>query len=77
MRDADRFLVFGQPVIGDDDIAAMSDVLRSRWIGLGPRVQAFEARFAAARGAAHAVALNSCTAALHLSMLALDSGPGD
>ena len=77
VRAPDRFLVFGQPVIGDEEVAAVADVLRSRWIGLGPRVHAFGERFAAARGARHAVALNSCTAALHLSMLALGLGPGD
>lgn len=77
VRAHDRFLVFGQPVLDEEEVDALAAVVRSRWIGLGPRVHEFEQRFAAARGAAHAVAVNSCTAALHLSMLALGLGPGD
>ena len=51
--------------------------LRSAWIGTGPRVSAFEDAFRRYRGASHAVAVNSCTAALHLSLLACDLRPGD
>lgn len=51
--------------------------MRSGWLGTGPRVAQFESDFARYRGAHHAVALNSCTAALHLSLLAAGVGPGD
>src|SRR5207245_9204798 len=62
---------FFRPDIGDDDIAAVVEALRSGWITTGPRVAAFEAAFARYVGAAHAVAVNSCTAALHLALAAL------
>ena len=52
-------------------------MLRSGWLTTGPRTEAFEARFAAFRGCRHAIATNSCTAALHLALLALGVGPGD
>lgn len=77
VRTSDRFLVFGQPVLGDSEIEYVVDCLKRRWIGTGPRVHAFEHAFAAYRGAAHAVAVSSCTAALHLSMLALGIAAGD
>ena len=50
--------------------------LRSGWLTTGPRVKQFEERFAASVGAEHAVAVNSCTAALHLAVEALGLGPG-
>lgn len=55
----------------------MTAVLRSGWITTGPEVQAFEREFAAAVGVAHAVAVNSCTAALHLALEGLGVGQGD
>jgi dTDP-4-amino-4,6-dideoxygalactose transaminase len=63
--------------LGEDEIAGVVDSLRKRWIGTGPKVAQFEAAFAEYKGMPHAVAVNSCTAALHLAMLALDIGPGD
>ena len=77
IRPADRFLVFGQPDLGEDEIAAVTECLRSRWIGTGPRTNTFEQAFAAYVGVPDAVALNSCTAALHLSLLCAGIGPGD
>jgi dTDP-4-amino-4,6-dideoxygalactose transaminase len=71
------FLVFGAPPIGEEEIAGVTDSLRRRWLGTGPKVGAFETAFAAYKGAPHAVAVNSCTAALHLSILSLGIGPGD
>ena len=71
------FLVFGSPRIEDDEIEAVAACLRSGWIGTGPQVAAFEEEFAAYKGAPHAVALHSCTAALHLSLLAAGLAPGD
>lgn len=77
VRAADNFLVFGRPDLGEAEISAVTEVLRSGWIGTGPHTMAFEAEFAAYMGIEEAVALNSATAALHLSLLALDIGPGD
>ncbi|HWA15816.1 MAG TPA: DegT/DnrJ/EryC1/StrS aminotransferase family protein, partial [Gemmatimonadales bacterium] len=65
------------PDIGDREIAAVTGVLRSGWITTGPEVRAFEQEFAAAIGVQHAVAVNSCTAALHLGLEALGVGPTD
>jgi len=73
----ENFLVFGSPRIEEDEIDEVVACLRSGWIGTGPRVAEFERRFAAYKGATHAVAVNSCTAALHLSILAAGIGPGD
>ena len=71
------FLVFGRPAIEEAEIAEVVATLRSGWIGTGPRVARFEEMFREYIGARHAVALNSCTAALHLSMVAAGVGPGD
>jgi dTDP-4-amino-4,6-dideoxygalactose transaminase len=60
-----------------EDIEAVAETLRSGWLTLGPRTQAFEEAFAAQLGARHAVAVSSCTAALHLAYLAAGVGPGD
>jgi dTDP-4-amino-4,6-dideoxygalactose transaminase len=59
------------------DLEAVAETLRSGWLTLGPRTQAFEEAFAAHLGARHAVAVSSCTAALHLAYLAAGVGPGD
>jgi dTDP-4-amino-4,6-dideoxygalactose transaminase len=60
-----------------DDVEAVLEVLRSGWLTMGPRTAAFEEAFAEHLGARHAVALSSCTAALHLAYLAAGVGPGD
>jgi dTDP-4-amino-4,6-dideoxygalactose transaminase len=70
-------LVFGQPDVGPDEIAEVSDSLQRRWLGTGPKVAQFEREFAAYKNAPHAVALHSCTAALHLSAVVAGLGPGD
>ena len=77
MAETPIFLPYGRQFIDDDDIAAVAEALRSDLLTTGPRVEAFENAFAGAVGAAHAVACVNGTAALHLSMLALDLGPGD
>jgi dTDP-4-amino-4,6-dideoxygalactose transaminase len=59
------------------DLDAVAETLRSGWLTMGPRTQAFEEAFAAQLGARHAVAVSSCTAALHLAYLAAGVGPGD
>ena len=71
------YLVFGSPALAEEDIAAVVETLRSGWIGTGPRVHAFEEAFAGYLDSQHAVSVNSCTAALHLALVALGVGPGD
>jgi dTDP-4-amino-4,6-dideoxygalactose transaminase len=63
--------------LGDEHVAAVEATLRSGWLTMGPRTQAFEEEFAAHLGVRHAVAVSSCTAALHLAYLAAGVGPGD
>jgi UDP-4-amino-4-deoxy-L-arabinose-oxoglutarate aminotransferase len=71
------FLPFSKPSITEEDIAAVSEVLRSGWITTGPRTAEFERRFADYVGCAAAVALASATAGMHLVLKALAIGPGD
>lgn len=73
----ETYLVFGAPQINDEEIGEVVDSLRSGWLGTGPKVATFEQMFADYTGATHAMALNSCTAGLHLSMLVAGLGPGD
>jgi len=72
-----EFLVFGSPALQEAEIQEVVETLRSGWIGTGPRVARFERDFREYIGSRHALALNSCTAALHLSMIAAGVGPGD
>lgn len=71
------FLPFSPPLIGEEEIAEVVDTLRSDWITTGPKVKRFEQDFAAFIGAPEALAVSSCTAALHLALLAVGIGPGD
>ena len=75
VRNKENFLIFGSPLIEDAEIEEVVACLKSAWIGTGPRVAQFEADFSAYKGVFNAVALNSCTAALHLSLLVADLGP--
>jgi dTDP-4-amino-4,6-dideoxygalactose transaminase len=68
---------FSPPAIGRDEVAEVVATLESGWLSTGPRVQQFERAFADYVGAPYAVAVNSGTAALHLSLLAAGIGPGD
>lgn len=77
IREKKDFLVFGSPLIEEDEISEVVSCLRSGWIGTGPRVAQFESDFAAYKGVEQAIAVNSCTAALHLSLLAAGLKPGD
>lgn len=77
VRSKENFLVFGSPALEQAEIDEVVACLKSRWIGTGPRTAQFERDFAAYKGVPSAVALHSCTAALHLAMVALNLGPGD
>ena len=70
-------LGFQPPAIGDEEIAAVSETLRSGWLTTGPRAAELERRMADYLEAEHVLALASGTAALHLSLVALGVGPGD
>src|SRR5438105_12684463 len=72
-----EFLPFSPPLIGDEEIGEVVEALRSGWITTGPRTKRFEADFAHYLGAPGALALNSCTAALHTALITLGIGPGD
>jgi dTDP-4-amino-4,6-dideoxygalactose transaminase len=71
------FLPFSPPTIGEEEIQEVVDTLRSRWISTGPKTKRFEGEFAAFLRAPGALALNSCTAALHTALKTLGLGPGD
>lgn len=73
----DQFLIFGNPAIEDAEIQEVLATMKSGWLGTGPKVMSFENDFKAYKGAQYAVAVNSCTAALHLSLLAASLEPGD
>ena len=72
-----EYIPFAVPDIGDDEIAAVVEALRSGWITSGPRTAQFEQQFREYVGAIHALAVNSCTAGLHLALAALGVAPGD
>lgn len=72
-----NFLPFSPPAVGEEEVAAVVEVLRSDWITTGPRTKAFEKQFAEAMSAPGALALNSCTAALHTALVTLGIGAGD
>ena len=71
------FLPFAMPDLTEAEIEAVVAVLRRGWLTTGPEVQAFQQEFAEYVGVEHAVAVNSCTAALHLALEAAGVGPGD
>jgi dTDP-4-amino-4,6-dideoxygalactose transaminase len=77
VRPKNRFLIFGSPRIEEAEIRELTSIMRSGWLGTGPRVEMFESAFRKYKGAPHAVAVHSCTAALHLSFIAAGISPGD
>ena len=77
IRTKENFLVFGAPLIEEAEIEEVVHSMRTGWLGTGPKVDRFEKQFAAYKGTPRAVALNSCTASLHLALLAAEIGPGD
>jgi len=73
----ENFLLFGSPMIERQEIDEVVSSLKSGWIGTGPKAHKFEEMFKDYKGARYAMALNSCTAALHLSMLVIGIQPRD
>ncbi len=71
------FIPFSRPWIDDAEIEAVSQVLASKWISTGTRTREFERAFAEYLGVKHAIAVSSCTAALHLSLVVAEVGNGD
>lgn len=72
-----EFLSFSPPLIGEEEIEEVTRTLRSGWITTGPQVERFQGEFKAYVGAEAALALNSCTSALHVALAALGIGSGD
>src|SRR5256885_6506331 len=72
-----EFLPFAPPLIGEEEIAEVVDTLRSSWITTGPKTRQFETDFAAYLQAPGALAVSSCTAALHTALVSARVGPGD
>lgn len=77
IADKSDFLVFGAPQIEQSEIDEVVATMKTGWLGTGPKVARFEREVAAYKGVEHAVAVNSCTAALHLSIIAAGIRPGD
>ena len=73
----ETFLGFQPPAVGDEEVAAVAEAIRSGWLTTGPRAAELEERFAHYAGAKHALAVSSGTAAMHLALVALGIGPGD
>jgi len=73
----ETFLSFQPPAIGEEELAAVAETLRSGWLTTGPNAAELERRFAEYCGAEYAVALSSATAAMHLALVGLGVGPGD
>ncbi|HEY3379147.1 MAG TPA: DegT/DnrJ/EryC1/StrS aminotransferase family protein [Armatimonadota bacterium] len=74
---SNTFIPFSPPLIGEEEINEVIDTLRSNWITTGPKTRQFEADFSAYMGAPGALAVNSCTAALHTALVTAGVGPGD
>ena len=73
----ETFLHFALPETDDAELAELAEVIRSGWLTTGPKTKALEAKMAAWAGVKHAIAVNSCTAAMHLALEATGVGPGD
>ena len=72
-----EYIPFAPPLISEDEIDEVVDTLRSGWLTTGPKTKRFEEEFARYVGSEHAVAVSSCTAAMHLALVAAGVGPGD
>ena len=77
VKKRETFLIFGSPKIEEEEIQEVVQTLRSGWLGTGPKVEKFQSMFQNYIGSRYALALNSCTAALHLAMIVVGVRPGD
>ncbi|MFC1727633.1 DegT/DnrJ/EryC1/StrS family aminotransferase [Patescibacteria group bacterium] len=77
MKKRNKFLVFGSPFVAQKEIDEVVATIKSGWWGTGPKTEQLEIRFRKYCGAKYALALNSCTAGLHLALKSLGVGPGD
>lgn len=73
----EKMISLADPILGEEEKNVLCDVINSGWLTMGDRVKAFEQAFAELHGVEYAVAINSCTAGLHLCLSALGIGPGD
>lgn len=71
------FLPFSRPSMGEDELTAIQDVLKSGWITTGPKNQELESAYCQLTGNRHAIAVSSATAGMHVTLMALGIGPGD
>src|SRR5260370_39039704 len=74
---ASKHIPVARPSFGDEEERALTAALRSGWVSQGPRVAEFERKFAEYVGAPYAIAVSSCTTALHLALLTAGVNPGD
>lgn len=72
-----NILVFGRPDVGDEEAQIVSEIVKSRWLGVGPKVSEFENKIRDYIGSVNAVATNSASAAIHIALLAANIGKGD
>ncbi|MRS16380.1 UDP-4-amino-4-deoxy-L-arabinose aminotransferase [Enterobacteriaceae bacterium RIT691] len=72
-----EFLPFSRPSMGDEEFAALKEVLQSGWITTGPKNHQLEDAFCTLTGNRHAIAVSSATGGMHVTLMALDIGPGD
>ena len=77
VREKDNFLIYCSPKIEEPEINEVINVMRSGWLGTGPKTMLFETKFAKYKNTENVLALNSCTAALHLSLVSLNLQKGD
>ncbi len=77
VRSRQNRIIFGAPLVGEAEVASVAECIRSHWIGLGERVEQLEHEFAAYKQASYAAAVSSCSAALHLALVALGIKSGD
>lgn len=72
-----KFILFGKPSFDSKELTAIKEVVESGWVGMGPKCEEFEKLFAKKVGSKYAISVSSCTAALHLAILASNVNPGD
>ena len=72
-----KYITYGEPAIGHREIKAVLKVIKTKWIGSGPVTQKFEKKFKKYKKSSYCLALNSCTAGLHLSLMAMNIKHGD